>query len=291
MMITNGLSIACVYPQRNYNWWGEGPILWEKRALFQTCFVRNHLKQRPCSEPYNSASNEGLCHWSRSAWWGTEAQRQKLLQGTGKPQAEGGPESALEGEAGALTVLEGSTEVKVGVYKTTGWAFAYGWANSLQDRKSVRVWVSRNDCFMPSFRLPFSQVSILLPPPSQNSQINNRVMHLPTRQGQILQACLSRQPLAATGGHRGSVSVFEGGQERCSSGREPWPATWREVSPPARLPHSFPSLAVELLVSQAVILPSQAGLEGDVAVCPLRLVVAASHYCHVAKAFMTLVQA
>lgn len=131
-----------------------------------------------------------------------------MLQGTGKPQAEGGPESALEGEAGALTVLEGSTEVKVGVYKTTGWAFAYGWANSLQDRKSVRVWVSRNDCFMPSFRLPFSQVSILLPPPSQNSQINNRVMHLPTRQGQIPQARPSRQPLAATGGHRGSMSVF-----------------------------------------------------------------------------------
>lgn len=53
----------------------------------------------------------------------------------------------------------------------------------------------------------------------------------------------------------------------------------------------IPSLAVYLLISQAVILPSQAGLEWDVAVCPLRLLVAASHYCHVAEVFMTFVQA
>lgn len=57
------------------------------------------------------------------------------------------------------------------------------------------------------------------------------------------------------------------------------------------LPHSFPRLAVYLLISQAVILPSQAGLECAVAVCPLQLLVAASHYCHVAKVFMTSVQA
>ena len=137
--------------------------------------------------------------------WGTETE---IAQGTGKPQAGGGPESGLEGEAGALAVLEGSTEGKVGVYKTTGWAFVYGWANSLQDRKSVCVWGSRNYYFMPSFRLPFSQVSILLPPPSQNCQISNRAMQLPTCRGQILQARPSRQPLASTGGHRGSMSVF-----------------------------------------------------------------------------------
>lgn len=71
------------------------------------------------------ASNRGLCHWSHSAWWGTGAQRQKSLQDTRKPRAEGGPESGLEGEAGASAVLEGSTEVKVDVYKSTGVAFAY----------------------------------------------------------------------------------------------------------------------------------------------------------------------
>lgn len=48
-----------------------------------------------------------------------------MLQGTGKPPAERGPATGLEGEPGALAVLEGSTEVKVGVYETTGRAFAY----------------------------------------------------------------------------------------------------------------------------------------------------------------------
>ena len=173
-------------------------LLWKKQSETQTFLRAVQL----------FASSGGLCHWSHSAWWGAGAQGQKLLQGTGKTQAEGAPGSGLEGEAGASAVLEGSAEVKADVCKSTGWAFACGWAKSLQDRKSVRVWGSRNDCFMPSFMLPFNQVSILLPPPSQNSQNNNRVMQLPTCQGQILQARPLRRSLASTGGHRGSVSVF-----------------------------------------------------------------------------------
>lgn len=51
-----------------------------------------------------------------------------MLQDNGKPQAEGGPESDLENEASALAVLEGNVEIDV--YKTIGWDFEYGWANS-----------------------------------------------------------------------------------------------------------------------------------------------------------------
>lgn len=89
-----------------------------------------------------------------SGCWGAGAQRQKLLQGTGRTQAEGEPDSGSETDAQA--VLGGSTEVKKGVYKTTGWAFTQHWANPLQDRKSVCVCGSRSYCFMPSFRLPLS---------------------------------------------------------------------------------------------------------------------------------------
>lgn len=53
----------------------------------------------------------------------------------------------------------------------------------------------------------------------------------------------------------------------------------------------IPSLPLLCICSSAVILPSQAGLEWAVAVCPLWLLLAASHYCHVAKVFVTFVQA
>lgn len=57
---------------------------------------------------------------------GTGIQRQTFLQGSVKPQAEGGPESCLADETSVPAVLEGNTELKVGVYETTGWDFAYG---------------------------------------------------------------------------------------------------------------------------------------------------------------------
>lgn len=86
-------------------------------------------------------SNGGLCHWSHSDWWGTGAQRQKLLQCTGKPQAEGGPEPGLEGEAGASAVLEGST----GRCVQNNWLGFCIWLGKFfaGQEECMRVWIKK----------------------------------------------------------------------------------------------------------------------------------------------------
>lgn len=135
--------------------------------------------------------------------------------------------------------------------------------------------------FQAAIKTSFHSSSTPLP-----KQINERVLQLPAGQGWILQAHPSQQPLASTGSHRGSMTVL---------GRRGEKLIWKgaKASHPMTGVPTFPipSLAVYLLISQAVILPSQAGLEWNVAVCPLRLLVAASHYCHIAEVFVTFVQA
>lgn len=128
--------------------------------------------------------------------------------------------------------MGGSTEVKVGVYKTRlGFYMVLGKPFAGQEECTcvrIKKLLFRAK-FQAAIKPSFHSSSTPLP-----KQINERVLQLPTGQGWILQAHPSQQPLASTGSRRGSMTVLgRRGEERSLSGREPRPAAPSQVSPPS----------------------------------------------------------